>query len=58
MITDAGYDLEKLVWVISREIAEMKHTGYKPVRIGWWHFKRPVHLPRKHEDRAELFEKP
>lgn len=58
MITDACFDLEKLEWVISREISGKKHKGYKPVLIGWWCFKREVHLSRKHSDRAQLFEKP
>ena len=59
MISDAGYDLNNLVWVIRREISNSKARGSKPVLIGWWLFKREVHLPRKGEGEfAQLFEKP
>jgi hypothetical protein len=53
-ISDAGYDLTKLVWVIDYDIPS---TRYKPVLIPRWLFKVEVHLPRKVEY-AQLFEKP
>lgn len=50
MITEAGYDLSKLKWVISRDIPSHKYQGNKPVCIRrFWILKREVRLPRKND---------
>ncbi len=53
MISDAGYDLTKLVWIPDYDIPE---TPYKPVLIGWWILKREVHQ-REKVGFMQLFEK-
>ena len=59
IISKAGYDLTKTVWVMKYDIPKRKANGYKPVVIGWWLCKREVHLPRKYSgEYAQLFEKP